>query len=81
MARNFFGLFDNEEKPVKNSEANTLVVKKARCPQNHPCPSIKVCPTGALTQSGYASPKVDMSKCIKCGKCVNFCPMRALVLE
>ena len=59
----------------------TLVVKTARCPQNHPCPSVKVCPVGALTQKGFNAPNVDLNTCIKCGKCSNFCPMGALVLE
>ncbi|HAN20592.1 MAG: 4Fe-4S ferredoxin [Clostridiales bacterium GWF2_36_10] len=59
----------------------TLNVKINRCPQNHPCPSVRVCPVGALTQKGYTAPVVDMDKCIKCGKCSRFCPMRALVLE
>jgi len=59
----------------------SLVVKTAHCPQNHPCPSVNVCPVGALTQKGFHAPDVDMNKCIKCGKCVNYCPMRALVLE
>ena len=58
-----------------------LIVKKERCPQNHPCPSIRVCPTKALSQVGYKAPEVDQEKCIQCGKCVKFCPMRALVLE
>jgi len=58
-----------------------IVVKIDRCPQNHPCPSVKVCPVGALSQQGFHAPTVDMNKCIKCGKCVTFCPMRALVQE
>ena len=58
-----------------------LIVKKERCPQNHPCPSIRVCPEGALSQVGYKAPEVDQEKCIRCGKCVRFCPKRALVLE
>jgi Fe-S-cluster-containing hydrogenase component 2 len=58
-----------------------LIVKKERCPQNHPCPSIRVCPTGALSQVGYQAPEIDQEKCIQCGKCVRFCPRRALVLE
>nr|WP_243135869.1 4Fe-4S binding protein [Acetobacterium bakii] len=57
------------------------MVKTNRCPQNHPCPSVKVCPVGALSQKGFEAPTVDMDKCIKCGKCVTFCPMQALVLE
>nr|WP_204355521.1 4Fe-4S binding protein [Acetobacterium sp. KB-1] len=52
-----------------------------RCPQNHPCPSVRVCPVDALSQEGFAAPKVDMEKCIRCGKCVDYCPMNALVLK
>ena len=58
-----------------------LNVKTTRCPQNHPCPAIPVCPVSALSQTGFAAPTVDMDLCIKCGKCVKFCPMNALVLE
>ena len=58
----------------------TLLVKKDRCPQNHPCPAVRVCPVGALTQKGFAVPEVNYDLCIACGKCSNFCPMRALVL-
>lgn len=58
-----------------------LVVNRARCPQNHRCPSIDICPAGALTQSGYSAPVADSEKCTGCGACVNFCPMRALSLE
>lgn len=68
----------NNNDNIKNA---TLKVSKARCPQNHPCPSIKVCPVGALSQKGFSAPVVDQEKCIKCGKCVKFCPMRALSLE
>ena len=64
-----------------NAKESTLAVKTNRCPQNHHCPAVKVCPAGALSQHGFNAPVVDMSKCIKCGKCVAFCPMRALVLE
>lgn len=60
---------------------NNILVNKRRCPQNHPCPSVKVCPYGALTQQGFSAPIVDMDKCVGCGKCVKFCPMRALSLE
>ena len=59
----------------------SLKVKTARCPQNHPCPSVRVCPVKALTQNGFHAPDVDDAVCVKCGKCVRFCPMGALVLE
>ena len=58
-----------------------LNVKKDNCPQNHPCPAVKVCPVGALSQSQHNAPTVDHEKCIRCGKCSNFCPKKALVLE
>jgi ferredoxin len=60
---------------------NELVVNEYRCPQNHQCPAVTVCPVGALEQDGFDAPAVDNDKCIKCGKCVNFCPMRALQLQ
>ncbi|MEG2014776.1 MAG: 4Fe-4S binding protein [Clostridia bacterium] len=62
-------------------ETKELKVVVTRCPQNHKCPSLSVCPVGALTQEGYNAPTVDQSKCIRCGKCSKFCPMKALVLE
>lgn len=78
-----FNLFKEDNSGVEKKDKTDMIlaVKKSRCPQNHACPSVKVCPVGALTQNGNAAPLVDMDKCIKCGKCVRFCPMRALVLE
>lgn len=64
-----------------DSAGRTLKVNQNRCPQNHPCPSVRVCPVGALTQSGFHAPEVDDAKCVRCGKCVRSCPMRALTLE
>jgi len=55
-----------------------IVVAKSRCPQNHPCPSVKVCPVGAILQNGFSAPTIDEEKCIKCKKCVMFCPMGAI---
>lgn len=50
-------------------------------PQNHKCPAVKVCPIGALSQDGFNAPIIDYDKFIKCGKCSNFCPRNALILE
>ena len=52
-----------------------------KCPKNHACPAIKLCPVGAITQNGFDAPIIDESKCIGCGKCTSFCPMKALYLE
>ena len=57
-----------------------LQVFESRCPQNHKCPSVKVCPMDALIQKGNDAPVVDEDKCIVCGKCVTRCPMGALQL-
>lgn len=58
-----------------------LVINKYKCPQNHRCPSIAVCPVGAISQKdNYYLPEIDLTKCIRCGKCVRFCPKGVLNL-
>ena len=61
-------------------ENKKLTIIKDRCPKNHKCPAVKVCPVGALSQKDFSVPIIDYDRCIKCGKCSNFCPKRALVL-
>ncbi len=57
-------------------------VDAKRCPANHPCPAVKVCPVGALTQEGNTGlPKVDRETCTSCGLCCDVCPMGALKLK
>ena len=56
----------------------SITVDKKRCPQNHSCPAVRVCPAGAIRQSGYGLPEIDQVKCLKCRKCVMFCPMGAI---
>ena len=60
---------------------NKLKIIIEKCPQNHKCPAVKVCPVGALTQKDFEAPTIDHDKCIRCGKCSNFCPKKALVLD
>lgn len=55
-----------------------VVVEKHRCPQNHPCPCVRICPTGAVTQNGFNAPNIDEEACIQCGECVRICPYRAI---
>jgi len=45
----------------------------SKCPQNHVCPALRVCPTGALVQEGHKAPYVLEDKCIDCGKCAKYC--------
>lgn len=69
----------DKDKQAKNYPT-TLIIKKERCPQNHICPSLAVCPVGALSQDGFNAPTVDSEKCIRCGKCIKFCPMKVFAL-
>lgn len=56
-----------------------MIVDANRCPQNHRCPAISVCPKQAITQkSMFSLPVVEDEKCIVCGKCVRYCPMGAI---
>jgi dissimilatory sulfite reductase (desulfoviridin) alpha/beta subunit len=50
-----------------------IVIRKELCPQNHPCPVLKICPVNAISQAGHAAPTVDNDKCICCCKCVKQC--------
>jgi len=55
-----------------------LFIDKKRCPQNHVCPILPVCPVGAISQDGYGLPVIDDEKCTECGKCTRYCGMRAV---
>lgn len=55
-----------------------LSVNPALCPQNHKCPLVSACPVGAITQTGFALPKIDNDACIACGYCSKHCPMQAV---
>ena len=37
-----------------------LIVIKENCPQNHKCPSVKVCPVGALSQEDLTLPQLTL---------------------
>ena len=74
----FFGKTSEPEPSAAANGEKRLRVDPRRCPQNHPCPAVRVCPTNALKQSGYGLPSVDMETCITCGKCVRYCPMGAI---
>lgn len=55
-----------------------IVVDKDRCPQNHRCPLIALCPRQAISQERFGLPQIDAEKCIECGKCVHTCFKQAM---
>jgi Fe-S-cluster-containing hydrogenase component 2 len=55
-----------------------MTVDPEKCPQNHPCPSARICPVGAIMQKGTELPVISEKYCINCGKCISFCPMKAI---
>lgn len=55
-----------------------ITIDKNKCPQNHRCPSIAVCPVGAISQNGFELPIINQKLCGECGKCINFCPRKAI---
>ncbi|MFP4605203.1 MAG: 4Fe-4S binding protein [Bacteroidales bacterium] len=51
-----------------------VVINKNMCPQNHPCPTVNICPVGAIKQkSPFSAPEIDESRCTGCGICLNTC--------
>lgn len=58
-----------------------LKIIKERCPHNHKCRAVKICPVGALSQNINEVPKVNSDICIKCGKCSKLCSKKALIIE
>ena len=54
-----------------------IIIRPELCPQNHPCPTISICPTGAISQKGFAAPTIDNDKCICCCKCARACAVFA----
>jgi len=42
-----------------------ITIDPKKCPQNHKCPLIRICPQQAITQTGFELPKIDFSKCIE----------------
>lgn len=77
---------ENSKLLLVNEKGDGIMEKKLKiiidnCPQNHKCPAVNVCPVGALSQKDFEAPQIDFDKCIRCGKCSNFCPKKALVLE
>jgi len=51
----------------------------SRCPQSNPCPLVRMCPAGAISQKGFAAPGIDADECLDCGICSINCGPGAVV--
>lgn len=51
-----------------------------KCPQNHKCVMVDVCPVEAITQVGFGLPVIDEDSCIECGACAEICGKQAVYL-
>jgi ferredoxin len=56
----------------------SYLINESKCPQNHRCPLLRVCPADAILQDGFGLPVIDKTKCTECGKCARFCPTGAI---
>ncbi len=35
-------------------------------------------PVGAISQNGFELPIINQGLCVECGKCIKFCPRKAI---
>ncbi|WP_372773732.1 4Fe-4S binding protein [Mangrovibacterium sp.] len=55
-----------------------ITIIKQRCPQNHFCPVMRICPAGAISQrTPFEAPSIDQTRCTNCGKCAKYCAFGA----
>ena len=65
----------------RNTMAKKLVLDLQKCPANHSCPAVRVCPIDALHQtSDHHAPEINYNLCVACGNCTRVCGMKALQL-
>ncbi|MFA9422960.1 MAG: 4Fe-4S binding protein [Sedimentibacter sp.] len=76
-----FDFLIRKEIDPRDLKDKNLVLNKSRCPQNHSCPSVRACPVDALTQKKFEAPKINLNKCVKCGKCLRVCPTGAISFQ
>lgn len=72
----------NKSEEIRMGEtimARKLMLDLQKCPANHSCPAVKVCPYNALSQedSNHA-PVIDYNLCVACGACTRVCGKQAL---
>ncbi len=57
----------------------TIRIKEEECKGCTKC--ARICPVGAISGVVKQPHKIDTTKCIKCGACLNACPFKAIVQE
>lgn len=62
------------------------VINREKCDHSPMCPAKKACHIGAITQKTKwffkaEIPEIDQDRCVGCGRCVNFCPQRAIKMK
>jgi Fe-S-cluster-containing hydrogenase component 2 len=51
-----------------------IEINENACPQNHPCPAVRLCPVEAIVQDDIRSaPHIDDDLCTDCGACTQVC--------
>ena len=50
-----------------------IIIDKKKCPADHNCPLVILCPVKAITQTGFAAPEINTRICTECKRCVNHC--------
>ena len=51
-----------------------------KCPQDHLCPCVQMCPVGAISQQDFQVPEINRDRCVYCGICADFCPYKAFAV-
>lgn len=58
-----------------------VIVIDEMCVESCNCPSLAVCPVQAISRQDKMPPEIDLAKCIRCGKCLFFCPNAAIQFD
>ncbi len=59
--------------------AKKLILDLQKCPANHHCQAVAVCPMDALYQADeHHAPEINYNLCVACGACTRRCGKQAL---
>lgn len=72
----------NKNKKNKNDIKKVAYIVQNKCDKSPFCPVKRVCPVNAVTKQGFfGSVEIDSTKCIGCGKCIQYCPHGAVKMK